>query len=670
MNESDNFLDSVSRKFKDGELSRTVRVISCGMAFDFDMLKLTIMFPQNILQSLIKNNVNPERSDDGVAILRLNTDVQSMRIIYSYYNTLTLILPESKIDKELLLNTCDYFGFIEITKHIDKLFSDEENIYKNTIDEIIQKEECPSTLPNCLIDNTPEIIDENYISIKRCEVVKEEKEKQKELYIINPKCALSSLDKSILMQETSLRKAYAIGERPKIPRINFLETDTSPQFLDHPYTLVVSDKKQEWSWVTSNEEFVENLKLYSFGILDESMPSCLVVAGSSALRCAMKLSEIIPAKIIKTMSKFYSPRNNDENDENDDEYVVFTKIQHQQTQETKYTKDQLILLSKMVHMHSKTLYHYLMTCTNRRNRPADIFNAMKNLNSKKSNMSNDIDLFITSEDPETIFKAISFIHNKMCEKFEKVDIIRTEHAITFYPKSRLSVPSIQIILRAYDSIEHILLGFDIDSCCIGYDGKQIICSQRFLRAIKYGYNLIDLTRLSVTYELRLMKYYKRGFDIAMIEPNIKEQTEKVLLIINKLGSIYPILRGIYKLSYFLIYYHKLAKVPKILEYNSSDYSSKSLITIMNIMRSGIEKFDFVYGTDLNEVLFNGVTKIEDINNLPRQERRKMRKIEENTTLPPLRIMRRNVTKQTESDELFTGSFNPVQLAWYEGAIII
>ena len=63
-------------------------------------------------------------------------------------------------------------------------------------------------------------------------------------------------------------------------------------------------------------------------------------------------------------------------------------------------------------------------------------------------------------------------------------------------------------------LQHVLLGFDIDSCCIGYDG-DVICSQRFLRSIKYGYNLIDLTRLSTTYEVRLMKYFKRGFDIAM-----------------------------------------------------------------------------------------------------------------------------------------------------------
>jgi hypothetical protein len=90
-------------------------------------------------------------------------------------------------------------------------------------------------------------------------------------------------------------------------------------------------------------------------------------------------------------------------------------------------------------------------------------------------------------------------------------VMRTKQAITFhfmYP-----IRPIQIILRIYKSPAEVLMGFDLDCCCIGYDGSQVWALPRARRAIRTRTNLIDVDRQSTTYEVRLFKYAKRGFRI-------------------------------------------------------------------------------------------------------------------------------------------------------------
>ena len=53
------------------------------------------------------------------------------------------------------------------------------------------------------------------------------------------------------------------------------------------------------------------------------------------------------------------------------------------------------------------------------------------------------------------------------------------------------------------------MGFDIDSCTVGYDGEKVWALPRAHRALTKRYNLVDLTRRSLTYEIRLFKYSKR-----------------------------------------------------------------------------------------------------------------------------------------------------------------
>jgi len=92
-------------------------------------------------------------------------------------------------------------------------------------------------------------------------------------------------------------------------------------------------------------------------------------------------------------------------------------------------------------------------------------------------------------------------------------VVRTCNAVTFvcdHPRRH-----VQVVLRLYASPAEILLGFDVDSCAVCFDGSKVLASPRAVRALQRGANLVDTGRRSYTYETRLLKYAKRGFAVAV-----------------------------------------------------------------------------------------------------------------------------------------------------------
>ena len=81
---------------------------------------------------------------------------------------------------------------------------------------------------------------------------------------------------------------------------------------------------------------------------------------------------------------------------------------------------------------------------------------------------------------------------------------------------------IQIILRLYKDIGEILYGFDLGSSAVGYDGKDVFFSGLGKYSYEYFANIVDPSRRSTTYELRLMKYFNRGFQIILPDLDIKK----------------------------------------------------------------------------------------------------------------------------------------------------
>lgn len=133
---------------------------------------------------------------------------------------------------------------------------------------------------------------------------------------------------------------------------------------------------------------------------------------------------------------------------------------------------------------------------------------------------NDIDIFIYDLNETDIYlKIIRLL--KLAINFAKdvlqvrrpISIIKTENAITI--NFEYNIPSMQIILRAYKSKSEILMGFDIDPCCCGYDGKNVYMLPKTLNAFitRTFYVGIDSTRYSNSYIKRIFKYCDRGFCI-------------------------------------------------------------------------------------------------------------------------------------------------------------
>lgn len=99
---------------------------------------------------------------------------------------------------------------------------------------------------------------------------------------------------------------------------------------------------------------------------------------------------------------------------------------------------------------------------------------------------------------------------------ENISVIRTAYSVTLTLDYGATI---QFILRKYRSIEEVLLGFDIGACAVGFTGNEgpVLLSRMGRIAHESGANVVDTTRRSPTYESRLIKYWERGFHVALPE---------------------------------------------------------------------------------------------------------------------------------------------------------
>lgn len=126
--------------------------------------------------------------------------------------------------------------------------------------------------------------------------------------------------------------------------------------------------------------------------------------------------------------------------------------------------------------------------------------------------ASDVDLFLYGLTEEQAVEKIKQIEQRIRDSIlTETTTIRTKNAITI--ASQYPTRHVQIVLRIYRSISEILTGFDVDCSCAAYDGKQVYASPRALAAYITQINTIDLTRRSPSYENRLSKYSRRGFEI-------------------------------------------------------------------------------------------------------------------------------------------------------------
>lgn len=144
--------------------------------------------------------------------------------------------------------------------------------------------------------------------------------------------------------------------------------------------------------------------------------------------------------------------------------------------------------------------------------------------------ASDVDLFLYDLTEEQAIEKIKQIEQRIRDSIlTETTTVRTKNAITI--ASQYPTRHVQIVLRIYKSISEILTGFDVDCSCAAYDGKQVYASPRALAAYMTQINTIDLTRRSPSYENRLSKYARRGFEVywplldrSRIDPTLFERS--------------------------------------------------------------------------------------------------------------------------------------------------
>lgn len=143
--------------------------------------------------------------------------------------------------------------------------------------------------------------------------------------------------------------------------------------------------------------------------------------------------------------------------------------------------------------------------------------SLVNIITKCNEKLNDIDIFIYGLDNKSAKKKVDSVINSIKQKAidMKYDtrVYMNKNVINIYVFDTKKLLQVQIILRLYDTLAHVLIGFDVDCCCACYDGKNIMVSERGKYALKYRVNIANLKRRSPSYENRLIKYSFRGFDV-------------------------------------------------------------------------------------------------------------------------------------------------------------
>jgi len=156
-------------------------------------------------------------------------------------------------------------------------------------------------------------------------------------------------------------------------------------------------------------------------------------------------------------------------------------------------------------------------------------------------LGGDIDLFfydLTVEEADKMrIDAIEFLIKLWQEngnnEYLKFDVKRNEYTTTLYVDDDYGrFYEYQFIHRIYPNMSSIIGGFDISACMLAYDGKQIYATPLGAWSLKNKCIIIDTKRRSTSFEYRLRKYNRMGFDL--IFPGISDTVVRNFIINNSL----------------------------------------------------------------------------------------------------------------------------------------
>ena len=137
-------------------------------------------------------------------------------------------------------------------------------------------------------------------------------------------------------------------------------------------------------------------------------------------------------------------------------------------------------------------------------------------NNGDRNPPGDIDIFVVGIDPQdsrALWAKVGEVRAALRASFGQP---RREYispgVLTMYFESL----TIQVILRAFATVSALLHGFDIPSAAIAYDGVTAYMTYAAVWAYVHMVNVINPAYRSTTYELRVKKYFERGYGLGLL----------------------------------------------------------------------------------------------------------------------------------------------------------
>lgn len=145
----------------------------------------------------------------------------------------------------------------------------------------------------------------------------------------------------------------------------------------------------------------------------------------------------------------------------------------------------------------------------------------------------DYDLFLVGHASYVAaLAAITALGDHLHARWGSLDVYRTQGCVTFYRRNRDGADDndgdgdgdavddprdsvVQVILRRYSTIGEVIHGFDLGSSSVAWDGQRVVLTGLGKLAAEHGVNVLNLVARRLSYELRIARYFQRGYDLVL-----------------------------------------------------------------------------------------------------------------------------------------------------------
>lgn len=96
----------------------------------------------------------------------------------------------------------------------------------------------------------------------------------------------------------------------------------------------------------------------------------------------------------------------------------------------------------------------------------------------------------------------------------------------------LGCGKVQVIAKTFSTISDVIYDFDLGSCAVAYNGKEVYFAPSAVFAYTHFLNFVSFSNYRYTYNRRIKKYFDRGFGIVLRDADEEKYDSEVKLFTN------------------------------------------------------------------------------------------------------------------------------------------